>query len=222
MDGCDMLYENYADFFSREKKGIVFPSEPGVLGSPCEGLATVYADINVDGLISAKGEALTLAELLNDAELAQTFKGGSMLRIRITPANYHRAHFFDGGTVTESKLIKGSLHSVNPLAVNSVARLYCRNKRAMIMFSSQNFGDVVFVEVGATFVGSIVHCFFDGESVERGGQMSYFLPGGSLLLIFFKKDAFTPNKILLEQSDKGYETKIKIGEALGSNAGGLT
>jgi phosphatidylserine decarboxylase len=123
-------------------------------------------------------------------------------------------HFFDEGTITASHIINGDLFSVSPLAVGRIPRLYCRNKRAVIRFESKNFGDVVFVEVGATFVGSIVHCFKNGDHVKRGDMASYFKPGGSLLLIFFKKGMVNPGKHILEQTQKGFETLAKIGEPI--------
>jgi len=138
-----------------------------------------------------------------------------MLRIRLRPVDYHRIHFFDDGVVNESKYLNGDLYSVSPIALKRIARLYCRNKRALVLFSSQNFGDVAMVEIGATFVGSIVHCFKDGEVVDRGQQASFFLPGGSLLLLYFKKDTFIPNESILKQTADGYETKIRIGDVLG-------
>ena len=215
MTGCSGDYKNFADFFSREKTDVQFPAESGVLGSPCEGLVSAYSNIMPDNLIAAKGEAFSLAELLNDEELAAEYIGGTMVRIRLTPANYHRIHFFDDGTVTDIKMLNGTLYSVSPLALNRVARLYCRNKRALVSFSSKKFGEVLLVEVGATFVGSIVHCFESGDEVARGQQACYFLPGGSLLLMFFKQGSFSPDEDLIAQSIAGYETKIQIGMALG-------
>jgi phosphatidylserine decarboxylase len=60
-----------------------------------------------------------------------------------------------------------------------------------------------------------VHCFKDGEEVRRGQQASYFKPGGSLLLMFFKEGAFKPHETILNQTAAGYETKLGIGEVLG-------
>ena len=113
-------------------------------------------------------------------------------------------------------MIKGDLYSVSPIALNRIAELYCRNKRALIQFSSENFGDVVLVEVGATFVGSIVHCFEEGQRVERGDLASYFKPGGSLVLMFLKKGAFTADNDLILRTHDGIETKTPIGETLGA------
>jgi len=232
MTGCQGPYKNFADFFSREKTGISFPNNLSRLGSPCEGFASMHTGILPEKLIAAKDSHFSLAELFDDNALAEVYREGIMLRIRLAPANYHRMHFFDDGVVAGSKFLDGDLFSVNPLAVHRIARLYCRNKRGLILFSSQNFGDVVIVEVGATFVGSIVHCYDEINKtdsannqsghptkgllpVHRGQQASYFLPGGSLVLVFFKKNAFTPNSTLLEQTSAGYETKICVGESIG-------
>ena len=215
MTGCTGSYKNFAEFFSREKTGTSFPEAPEILGSPCEGLASTDIDIIPEKLVAAKDSFFPLQELFDDKKLAHEYSGGTILRIRLTPANYHRMHFFDDGKVTGLKLLDGDLFSVSPLAVSHITRLYCRNKRALILFSSQNFGDVVIVEVGATFVGSIVHCFKDGDYVQRGQQASYFLPGGSLVLIFFKRGCFVPNDMLLSQTHEGFETKVLLGDALG-------
>jgi len=215
MTGCDDKYKNFAQFFSREKTNVCFPEDPQVLGSPCEGMVTINTGIEPEKLIAAKGADFSLAELFGDKALAEEYRGGTMLRIRLTPSNYHRMHFFDDGVVTGAKFLKGDLYSVSPLAVDRVRRLYCRNKRAIINFSSQHFGEVAMVEVGATFVGSIVHCFDIGQHVTRGQQASFFLPGGSLVLVFFKEGAFNPDEALLQQTNAGYETKSLIGHPLG-------
>ena len=215
MTGFEGPYKNFADFFSREKKDVAFPKQPDLLGSPCEGLLSAVNGIQPEKLIAAKDSFFSLPELFGDEALAGAYRGGTMLRIRLTPANYHRMHFFDEGKITKTQFLNGDLYSVSPLALRRVARLYCRNKRALVLFSSKNFGDVAIVEVGATFVGSIVHCFKDGDIVNRGQQASYFLPGGSLVLIFFKKGAFVPSETVLAQTLGGFETKTSIGDALG-------
>ncbi|MCL2224452.1 MAG: phosphatidylserine decarboxylase [Defluviitaleaceae bacterium] len=217
MTGCHGTYKNFAQFFAREKTGVEFPQEDSVLGSPCEGLVSIFSDIKPEQIIAAKGTHFSLEELFADADLAQEYSGGTMVSIRLTPANYHRMHFFDAGVITATRLIKGDLYSVSPLALNRVVKLYCRNKRALIQFSTENFGDAVLVEVGATFVGSIVHCFEDGDHVQRGDVASYFKPGGSLVLLFLKKDTFIPNNELLLRTIDGIETKVPIGESLGAN-----
>ncbi|MCL2697038.1 MAG: phosphatidylserine decarboxylase [Oscillospiraceae bacterium] len=217
MTGCEGTYRSFADFFAREKNNLSFPEKQGVLGSPCEGLVSINTGIEPENLIAAKDSVFSLPELFGDGRLAEEYRGGTMVRLRLTPTNYHRMHFFDDGVVGAPKFIKGHLYSVNPLAVGRIARLYCRNKRAVFSVSTENFGDVILVEVGATFVGSIVHCFEGGQTVSRGQQASYFLPGGSLVLMFFKKDTLVPDGEILAQTEKGFESKISAGEPLGTN-----
>ena len=218
MSGCKENYDSFTEFFTREKEGIRFPEELGMLGSPCEGLASVYTDIDPDSQYAAKDSMFSLSELFGDKDMAESYRGGAIVRLRLTPVNYHRMHFFDDGVIVGTKTIDGALYSVNPLALNRIARLYCRNKRALIQFSSVNFGDVVLVEVGATFVGSIVHCFESGEQVSRGQQAGYFMPGGSLVLMFFRKGAYKPCESLLNQTAAGFETKVAVGTPLGCGA----
>ena len=217
MTGCNSSYKNFAQFFAREKEDVIFPGDKNMLGSPCEGLVGMYPDIKHDHVVAAKGSHFSLGELFADKDLAAEYEGGTMVSIRLTPANYHRMHFFDNGVVRQTRLIKGDLYSVSPLALNRVVRLYCRNKRALIKFDTENFGEVVLVEVGATFVGSIVHCFKDGDAVRRGDVASYFKPGGSLVLMFLKKGAFTPDSDIVKHTLEGMETKTLIGENLGVN-----
>jgi len=210
-------YNNFAEFFARakDKDCVNFPQEVDVLGSPCEGAVSAYVDIDPNVLIAAKGQYFSLGELFDDNELAKVYEGGTMIKIRLVPSDYHRAHFFDSGVVTNAKMIDGDLYSVSPIAVERVARLYCANKRALVSFSSENFGEVAFVEVGATFVGSMVHSFEVGKPVERGQEAAYFLPGGSLIMFFFKKGTIAPKEEFLEQTAKGYETKVDLGDILG-------
>ena len=218
MTGCDGSYKNFAQFFAREKEGVEFPSEVSELGSPCEGLVSISTDIKPEQIITAKGSNFSLEELFDDADLAREYENGTMVSIRLTPAHYHRMHFFDNGVVKDTRMIKGDLYSVSPLALKRVMDLYCRNKRALIQFSTENFGDAVIVEVGATFVGSIVHCFTEGQKVKRGDVASYFKPGGSLVLMFLKKGMFKPSGDLVVRTIDGIETKTTIGATIGGKA----
>ena len=215
MSGCKGTYKNFSQFFSRERKNVIFPTEKHVLGAPCEGFVSVFANIQHNQVVAAKGAEFSLAELFADEQLAKEYEGGTMVSIRLTPAHYHRMHFFDDGVVSNTRMIKGDLYSVSPLALKRVLRLYCRNKRAVITYESANFSDVALVEVGATFVGSIVHCFNNGDAMKRSQVASYFKPGGSLILMFLKKGCFLPDEKLVAHTANGYETKVLIGEPLG-------
>lgn len=213
LTGCQEKFSNYAEFFSRQRQNITFPESADVIGSPCQCAASAYSDISSRSSVMAKGNEYPLSELVGDAELAKKYHGGLMLKFRLAPSDYHRVHFFDSGTVLSAKFLDGHLYSVNPIAVDKIAKLYCANKRAVFLQHTDNFGDVLFVEVGATMVGSIKHCFNIGDSVSKGSSAAYFLPGGSLVLVFFENGRFKPCE-LLQRTELGFETKLDVGQAV--------
>jgi phosphatidylserine decarboxylase len=221
MTDCGGEFENFAQFFARRKKGVRFPAQADLMGSPCEGFASAFENIDPSAMIAAKGCKYSLDELFGApgdsaaADLAQRYAGGVCLRLRLTPADYHRMHFFDAGEVADATYIDGDLYSVSPIAVKKIARLYCRNKRVRVELSTENFGYVTIVEVGATFVGSIVHKFLVGDIARRGREASYFLPGGSLVLIFFEKGKISPDEGILTRTCDNIETRVKVGEVIG-------
>ena len=78
---------------------------------------------------------------------------------------------------------------------------------------TENFGDVVQVEVGATLVGCIknhnVGCVFD--KLQEKGHFEY---GGSTILLFMKNHVILDEDILA-CSKKDVEVKVWIGEKIG-------
>ena len=66
------------------------------------------------------------------------------------------------------------------------------------------------MEVGAIIVGRIKNHKTSAE-VKRGQEKGYFEFGGSTIIMLTQKDAVTVDKDLLEKSQKGIETDIKIG-----------
>jgi len=105
--------------------------------------------------VQIKGSTFSLPELLQDDALAKRYAGGSFVVVRLAPVDYHRFHFPVAGTPGECRLISGRYYSVSPVALARMARVYCRNKRTVTELRSVGFGKVLFLDVGATFVGSM-------------------------------------------------------------------
>lgn len=135
--------------------------------------------------------------------------------LRLCPTDYHRFHFFDSGVCEQTRKIEGHYYSVNPVALQKVQKLFCQNKREWSIFHSNNFGEVVYVEVGATCVGSIIQTYTPGEKVKKGDEKGYFKFGGSTVVLFFEKDKITIDKDILNQSAQGYESSVLFGETIG-------
>ena len=78
------------------------------------------------------------------------------------------------------------------------------------------FGTILYLEVGATCVGSIHQTFLPEERVRKGDEKGYFSFGGSCLVLLFEKGRIAFDEDLISNSEKGLETKALFGASLGS------
>lgn len=210
-------FTSFNDFFYRKINPSARPITQDIdkLASPADGRLLAFENINLDAVTQVKGNFYSLKELIGNHELAMEYDKGTYVAIRLCPLDYHRYHFPDSGIAEEAKEINGSYYSVNPIALNSKAKVYCQNKRQITVFHSDNFDDILLIEVGATCVGSIIQTYKANTSLTKGTEKGYFKFGGSTFLMFFKPNTITIDNDLIVNTEKGIETKIKMGEALG-------
>ncbi|MGL4109509.1 phosphatidylserine decarboxylase [Clostridium sp. LP20] len=210
-------FTSFNDFFIRELNENARPidMDPSALISPGDGRLFAYDNISMDKLIQVKGITYSLSELLGDDEIVKEYDGGICLVLRLCPTDYHRFHFVDSGIPSASKFIDGSYYSVNPVALERIPKLYCQNKREWSVFKSENFGDIIHVEVGATCVGTIIQSYIPGTKVTKGSEKGYFKFGGSTTILFFKKNTVEIHEDILTQTSLGFECKVLLGETIG-------
>jgi len=215
---CLEDYKSFNDFFCRKLKTGVRPLDDRVdrLISPADGRLLAYENIDINALIQIKGSTYTLEELIGDKSLAESFNQGCCLIVRLCPTDYHRFHFPDAGLSEEARSIKGDYYSVNPIALKTKARLYCRNKRHFTIFHSSNFDDILLIEVGATCVGSIVQTFIPNQYIAKGDEKGFFKFGGSTVIMFLKPGRIQVDRDILVNTEKGFETKVKMGMGIGT------
>ncbi|MDY0104695.1 MAG: phosphatidylserine decarboxylase [Lentimicrobium sp.] len=208
-------FSNFNDFFTRKLKNDARPVDTSahIVVSPADGKILAYADISKADFI-VKGYRFDVFSFLEDADLAQKYKDGALLIIRLAPVDYHRFHFPLSGNLSPNKMIDGDYYSVNPLALQKKAEIFCLNKREYTILSNPLFGDVVVAEVGATMVGSIVQTF-KGSAAHKGEEKGYFKFGGSTVVLIFEKSNIHIDEDLLIHTAKGYETAVKMGERIG-------
>ncbi|WP_163195047.1 phosphatidylserine decarboxylase [Clostridium thermarum] len=213
----DGKFKNFNDFFIRKitKEGRPIDLNESSFISAGDGRLTVYDNIDLDNLVQVKGLTYSFKELLGTSELYDTFDKGICMILRLCPTDYHRFHFVDSGTCSHTKRLKGSYYSVNPVALNKKEKLFCENKREWSVFKSDNFGDILYLEVGATFVGSIIQTYEPGVRVSKGDEKGYFKFGGSTVIMFLQKDKIKIDEDILQQSKLGFETKVNFGEKIG-------
>lgn len=210
-------FKNFNDFFIREldKASRPIDKDKNSLISPGDGRLTCYTHISMNDIIQVKDITYSLSELIQNNKIANEYEGGTCLVLRLCPIDYHRFHFIDWGTCEKSKFIPGNYYSVNPSALERIAKLYCQNKREWSIFHSENFDDIIYVEVGATCVGSIIQNYKPNTTVNKGDEKGYFKFGGSTTILFFKPNTITIDKDILVQSSLGFETKVNMGEKIG-------
>jgi phosphatidylserine decarboxylase len=63
-------------------------------------------------------------------------------------------------------------------------------------------------------VGSIVQTY-SKHQVKKGEEKGYFKFGGSSIVMLFKKGSVRFDNDLIENTLKGFETQIKMGERIG-------
>lgn len=210
-------FSSFNDFFIRKLKPQArkIDKNKNKLISPADGRLTAYTDINIDKLVQIKGLTYTLKELIGDDNLAQKYQGGVCLIFRLCPVDYHRFHFVDSGVCDKTLKIKGLYYSVNPIALEKKEKLFCENKREWSILHSDNFKDILQIEVGATCVGTIIQTYAPGKSIEKGEEKGYFKFGGSTTILFLQKGTVEMDSDILTQSSLGYETRVLMGEAIG-------
>lgn len=213
----DRKYTSFNDFFTRQiRKGRrPLPEDPLTLAAPCDGKLTAYP-ITEEAVFRIKHSAYDLPTLLEDAELARRYRGGTCLIFRLTPDDYHRYSFPDSGRLISSRRIPGVLHTVRPIAFDRYP-VYLKNTREYAVLDTDHFGLAVQMEVGALFVGRIVNRPVSG-SFRRGDEKGMFEFGGSTIVLLLEKDTVEIDPVLLENTARGLETIVKKGCPLGRAA----
>ena len=210
-------YLSFNEFFYRKLKLKSRPidTEDNSLVFPADGRHMAFANISSENNFIVKGQIFNLKQFLGDDELAERYKDGSMLLSRLCPVDYHRFHFPCSGKVGIPRLINGWLYSVNPIALVTRPKIFWENKRIVTSVESVELGQVQFVEVGATMVGSVRQTYIPGEHVAKGDEKGYFAFGGSSVVVLFEKGRMRFDPDLLENTTNGYETYARFGERMG-------
>ena len=203
-------FRSFNDFFIRALKPEARPFANSDLIIPADGRYLAY-DFHNSSTVTVKGQTFDLEAFFNDAELANRFKGGSLLIARLCPSDYHRFHFPVDCRPSLPRLLRGTLFSVNPLALSKRLSIFWENKRMLTLLETEQRGAIAYFEVGATNVGAIHQTFSQGQQ-KKGAEKGYFSFGGSALLLFFEPSRVQLSKDLLENTRKGYETRCLLGQ----------
>lgn len=203
------------DFFIRKSKtgSRTFSPENNILCSPVDGCLEVTQNISQAWPCMVKWTLTDLKKLFGP-DMAD-FSGGDLLFFRLRFSDYHRFHFFDNGEVLSSQARDGLLYSVD----NTVLKtgLWLENKSHLMRLRTENFGEILWLEVGATNVGSITNHLWVGEQFSRGQEKWYFWLGGSAVLVLFQQNKISLADDITTMSKQWIETEVVTGESIGKS-----
>lgn len=199
-DARKTRFDSVHDCFTRELRPGARPVDPdaAVLASPCDAIVVACGNVNGGEVFQAKGLAYQLDELLCDPELAGRYRHGTFATLRLTAGMYHRFHAPHDCQVEHVTYVPGDTFNVNPPAVKSIDRLYCRNERAVICSRLCGSDELItLVPVAAILVASLrlhfldllLHIGYDGPrqircaaALAKGQEMGWFQHGSTILV----------------------------------------
>ena len=205
-------YNSFNDFFTRNiklnKRKMINNSNYFI--SPVDSKLLVYR-ISDDCILNIKNSNYSLSELVKDKIDLGEFTNGLCLVFRLSLDNYHHYCFPDNGKLKSSFTIKGVLHTVSSISKNY--KIYKENKRVVSLLETDNFDDLIFIEVGALSVGDIIN--HNLLEFKKGEEKGYFSLGGSTIIILVKDNVLNIDNDIMKNSKKGIETKINYREKIG-------
>lgn len=206
-------YKSFSDFFTRKiKEGKrLCCNDSDALISVADSKLTYYK-IDDDLCFKIKNSIYTVNELIKDDNISEQFKNGICLIFRLTVDDYHHYCYPDKGKVLFSKKINGKLHTVSPISGKRY-KVYSENCREITLLETENFGEIIQIEVGAMLVGKINNKI--NETFEKGEEKGYFDFGASTCILLLKNNDIKIDDDIIKNSAKGIETKVLFGEKIG-------
>ena len=207
-------YNSFNEFFIRKIKLNNRPinKNKNIFISPCDSKLTVY-NITKDLEINIKDSYYSINTLV-DKDIINDYIDGLLLVFRLDTTDYHRYCYIDDGSQNNNNYINGILHTVQPISLSHY-NFYKTNSRCYTVLHTNNFSDVIDVEIGALMIGKIVN-EHENNSFKKGEEKGHFEFGGSTICLIIKKDIVDIDKDIIENSKLNIETIVKYGEKIGS------
>ncbi|HKJ89824.1 MAG TPA: phosphatidylserine decarboxylase [Oceanipulchritudo sp.] len=217
-------YRCFNDFFCRELKAGARPVDKRAetLVFPADGRHSGWQEIGLEAGVFVKGQRWELGPLLgNCVERPERFEGGTLVLSRLCPTDYHHFHFPVSGRLLNRSWLGHRLYSVSPFALRKNLGYLWANKRCLTRIEAGPVGEVLYIEVGATNVGSIRHHpVGEGEGIGKGDPAGWFEFGGSSLVTVFERGKVTLCDDLVERTREGVELYARMGDTMGTIVAG--
>jgi phosphatidylserine decarboxylase len=194
-------FRTVRDCFIRELKDGARPidPDPAVLVSPCDAVVGALGHVRNTELVQAKGLSYALDDLVVEPALARRHRTSQYVTLRLKSSMYHRFHAPCDARVTSVTYVSGDTWNVNPIALERVERLFCKNERAVIDLNTGIRGEALtLVPVASILVASLkIHAVdpildlrHRGRTtmtvdapVVKGGELGYFQSGSTIIVL---------------------------------------
>lgn len=208
-------FKSYNDFFTRKRKTnyLNIDTNPNNLIAPADSKLMVY-NIKSSNEFKIKDSYYSVYDLLDGNSISEEYDNGKILIFRLEINDYHRYCYIDNGTKGVNIYIKGVFHTVRNIALKKY-NIYKKNAREYTIMNTENFGQVIEIDVGAMIVGRIKNHHGDYK-FTKGEEKGYFEFNGSTIVLLFKKGYIDIDKDILINSKNGIETIVKYGEKIGT------
>lgn len=206
-------FRSYRDMFARTRNDLQIDRSPTHLISPCDSLLSVFP-IDEKSRFSIKNSHYQLKDFLQDETLAKKYLGGTCLIFRLCVSDYHHYCYIDDGYQGENHFIPGQLHSVQPIACETVP-VFVLNRRSWCLMETDHFGPVVQCEIGALVVGGIVN-HKENQRFTKGEEKGHFELAGSTIILLLEPGKAEVDQDLLDQLAHQSEVRVQIGQKIGT------
>lgn len=199
-DAATTEFRSMHDCFIRKLKPGARPidPDPALLVSPCDGIVGGFGRVQGTRVFQAKGFPYTLQDLLVDPELVELYRDGCYVTLRLSSSMYHRFHAPYDCQVQHVTYMSGDTWNTNPIALQRVEKLYCKNERAVVRTRLFPHGyAITLVPVAAILVASMRFHFlgfplqlkYRGPNqiacdarFGRGQELGYFEHGSTIIV----------------------------------------
>ena len=197
-------FDSLHDCFIRELKpgSRTIDTRNEIVMSPCDAIVGACGRIEGTKVFQAKGFPYELSDLIPDRILQEKYRDGTFVTLRLKSSMYHRFHAPTDCQVNKINYISGDTWNVNPIALERIEKLFCKNERAVLELHLNQPGSITLVPVAAILVASMkFHCIdetldlkYKGPNIltcdasyQKGDEMGYF-QHGSTIIVFASKE----------------------------------
>lgn len=223
----EQRFASLHECFIRELKPGLRPLDmrPEVMTSPCDAIVGACGEIHEGQVFQAKGFPYTLQSLLGDslvcAHWPALLEGGQFITLRLTSSMYHRFHAPHDSQLEHVTYISGDTWNVNPIALQRIEQLFCKNERAALHMRLHDGRPYLLVPVAAVLVASmrlhaadvLLHLRYKGPNeipcraaCAKGEEMGWFQHGSTILVFVPPGMALAPGVVTGQ--------RVRMGQAL--------